>query len=137
MDSYQLFNTLPDKIKLVPWSIISNNDTILAAMEEIFKKSENLVNYIENKHNLPGSIYINTTGNELISISLAQFLKLELDTFMNFNSNCFVSLLVKNYSNAAESSETITGGTLNNTAFNTAAVNVLNFMNNNGRAPIM
>lgn len=135
LDSYQLFNNLPDKILLLPWSVISNNNTNLVTMEEVFKTSENLVEYIETKHSLPASIYINTTSNELISINWAQFLKLELDTFMNFNSNCFVSLVVKNYNNAADSSETITGGTLNNTAYNSAAVNVLNFMNINGRAP--
>ncbi|MCE5214782.1 MAG: right-handed parallel beta-helix repeat-containing protein, partial [Methanobacterium sp.] len=130
LNYYNVNNTLPTNILVNPWSVVINPNTVTFNKGQIIDGAETVVSYIETNHSLPNNINISGT-----TVSIPQFLKLALTTLSNINGNSYGQLILGNYSVPLSTSETVTGGSFNQTDYLNLAKDVENFMITTGRAP--
>jgi parallel beta-helix repeat protein len=130
LNYYNVNNELPQYVTVNPWSVVSNPSTVTFNVGQIISGAETVKNYVETNHVLPSSVTISGT-----LISMPQFLKLLTTTLHNINRTYAGQLVLGSYGLPTDYSETITGGTLNQTQYLDLARNVEFFMYGDGRAP--
>ncbi len=130
LNYYNAHNTLPPYITVNPWSVVINPNTVNFNQCQIIDGAETVISYIETNHSLPNNINISGT-----TVSMSQFLKLALTTLSYINGNSYGQITLGNYGTPGSTSETITGGYLNQIDYLNLAKDVDNFMIANGRAP--
>lgn len=130
MNSYMVAKTLPDFIIARPWTTITNNSTVFITMAQISNAADTVQFYVEVNHQLPDHVTI--TGS---TVTMPQFLKLEMHYIINGNGNLYQSIPLGNYNGPPSPSETITGGQWQKSDYLTGASNIISFMDTNGRAP--
>jgi len=130
LSSYQSLNTLPDFITIRPWSLVSNNRTVFLSMGDIIVASSTLVSHVESQHNLPDFIIISEN-----KVKMGDFLKISLTSLKNLDGKLFQSIILENFSAAANPYESITGGNLLYTDYISLINDVISFMDANRTAP--
>lgn len=128
--SYQVAKALPNFIRIVPWSVVANNNTTFITMDKIKNAADTVQSYIETNHQLPEHVTISQS-----TITMPNFLKLELLYLINAKENLFQSIVLKNYNTAPNPYESIIGGDLSATDYLSATTAINDFMDNNGYAP--
>jgi parallel beta-helix repeat protein len=130
LNYYNVNNTLPPYITVNPWSVVINPNTVNFNQGQIIDGAETVISYIETNHSLPNNINISGT-----TVSMPQFLKLALTTLSYINGNSYGQITLGNCGVPGSTSETITGGYINQIDYLNLAKDVENFMIANGRAP--
>ena len=130
LKSYQVAKKLPNFIRIVPWTVISNNNTIFIDMHGIKNAADTVQSYIETNHQLPQHVTIGQS-----TITMPNFLKLELLFLINAKDNLYQSIVLKDYNTAPNPYESITGGDLGATDYLSATTAINDFMDTNGYAP--
>ena len=130
LNSYTSTKVLPNIIIIQPWSLITNNNTVFIAPDQIQTAAKTVQSYIETNHQLPDHVTILSS-----IVTMPQFLKLEITYIINGYNNLTQSLILKNFGTAPNPSESITGGNLNCSDYLSTATNIINWMNTNGAAP--
>jgi parallel beta-helix repeat protein len=129
LNYYNVKNTLPEYVTVHPWSIISNPNTVSFNPSQVISVAETVKSYVEINHALPSSVTISGTV-----VTMPQFLKLLTTTLHNIKGDYTGQLVLESYGLPTDYSETITGGTLNETQYLDLAKSVEYFMYD-GRAP--
>jgi parallel beta-helix repeat protein len=129
LNYYNVNNEIPQYVTVNPWSVVSNPNTVTFNAGQIISGAETVKTYIETNHALPSSVTISGTA-----VSMPQFLKLLTTTLHNINGTYAGQLILGSYGYPTDYSETITGGTLNQTQYLDLARSVEFFMYD-GRAP--
>lgn len=57
-------NKLPDYVLINPWTVVSNNDSVVLNDSQVFNISNYIVSYVEDNHSLPSSV---TVGDKSIN----------------------------------------------------------------------
>ncbi|MCC7551638.1 MAG: right-handed parallel beta-helix repeat-containing protein [Methanobacterium sp.] len=130
LKSYKAANVLPNFITVIPWSVVANNGTMFITMDQIRDTADMVQSYIETNHQLPEHVTISKS-----TVSMPNFLKLEVLYLINAKDNLFQSIVLKNYNTAPNPYESITGGDLSVTDYLDATTAISNFMDTNGYAP--
>ena len=128
--SYQVAKALPNFIRILPWSVVANNNTTFITMDKIKNAADTVQSYIETNHQLPEHVTISQS-----TITMPNFLKLEVLYLINAKENLFQSIVLKNYNTAPNPYESITGGDLSATDYLSATTAIKDFMDTNGYAP--
>lgn len=130
MNSYMVAKTLPDFILVRPWTVVSNNNTVFVTMSQISNAADTVQFYVETNHQLPDHVTISGS-----TVTMPQFLKLEMQYIVNGNGNLYQSIPLGSYNGPPSPSETITGGQWQKTDYLNGASYLISFMDTNGRAP--
>jgi parallel beta-helix repeat protein len=131
LSSYKANNyTLPDMITVRPWSVVSNANTAFITTDQIKNAAGTVKSYVETNHALPSSVTISG-----ISVSMPKFLKLLATAVTNINGKLNATIVLQSYNTPSSPSETVTGGSLNNTDYLSLANNIISYMDSNGQAP--
>lgn len=130
LTSYKNNHILPDLITVRPWSVVSNATTKFITIDQIKDAAKTVKTYVETNHALPNNVTINGT-----QITMSQFLKLLTTATTNINGNLNTTIVLQNYNTATSPSETVTGGSINNTSYISLANNVISYMDSNGKGP--
>ncbi|MGI6463954.1 MAG: hypothetical protein ACOX07_00095 [Methanobacterium sp.] len=93
--SYQVAKALPNFIRIVPWSVVVNNNTTFITMDKIKNAADTVQSYIETNHQLPEHVTISQS-----TITMPNFLKLEVLYLINAKENLFQSIVLKDYNTA-------------------------------------
>ena len=130
LNYYNVVNTLPQYVTVVPWSVISNPSTVTFSVSQIINGAETVKSYIETNHVLPANVNISGT-----LVSMPQFLKLLTTTLQKLNGTYAGPLVLTSYGLPTDTPETAQGGVLNQTQYLDLARNVEFFMYGDRRAP--
>ena len=130
LSSYKANDTLPDLITVRPWVVVSNSSTLFITTDQLKSAAGTVKSYVETNHALPSSVTISGTV-----ISMPKFLKILTTAVSNINGKLNATIVLQSYNAATTPSETVTGGSINSTAYLSLANNIISYMDANGRAP--
>jgi len=130
LSSYKINGVLPDYITINPWAVVSNASTSFISIDQVNNASDRVKTYIETNNRLPN--YVTISG---IQVTMPQFLGLSTTALLNIKAKLNASIILKNYGNATDPSETLRSGNITSTEYLDITSRVKSFMETNAKAP--
>jgi len=130
LNYYNTKNSLPDYITVNRWSVVTSASTVKLSQDQVISAAKLVKDYVETNHTLPSSISISGS-----TINMYQFLKLEVTSLRNINSELCGSILLASYNPPTSISETVVSGNINSSEYLSRAKELETFMYGNNRAP--
>ncbi len=131
MDYYGNKTSLPQKITVTPWGVVSNTSTVFFTVDQLQDAAKTVKSYIETNHQLPTTVTISGT-----TVNMAQFLQMVTMATLKIDDSLYTSIALKNYNTASNPSETINKeGNINSTDYINIANDIISYMYANGQAP--
>jgi parallel beta-helix repeat protein len=131
VSSYNKNNrTLPDCIKVNPWTVVSSTSTVFINMDQVYDASRTVESYVKTNHKLPD--YVTISGKQ---INMNSFLQLSTTALLNIENNLDTSIVLENVGNALNSIEDITSGDIQQEEYTEIAEYVKKSIESHGVAP--
>lgn len=122
---------LPNYINLIPWTTVSNTNTVFLSMDQINTASWTVQNNVETNHALPSNVTIGSN-----QVNMQDYLKLEIMSIKNIYVGLYQSIILINYNPPTPPiTESVTAGKENYENYMNLAENIRLYMNANGKAP--